>query len=123
MVGDPILPTASRLSLYLSGRYLQELEIALRLAGIRTRYERPGIRGIALPRLCVKHPDNGWMIELICAVPVRLDDAQFEWWFEWCSFVPSGCPLCAETQRRRICVAKDMTQAARIIADQLHGKR
>jgi hypothetical protein len=107
-----IIPDESRLALYLSARYLQELEIALRLTGIRTRYERPGIEGFDLPRLCVEHPELGWMDEVICALPWHLNGPNPEWWFEW--YKPW------EEARARICAAKDMAKAAAVILVQLH---
>lgn len=52
---DNIIPSELRLLLYNSARYLQQLEIALRLIAIPARYDRPGIDGISMPRLCVTH--------------------------------------------------------------------
>jgi hypothetical protein len=109
----------SSLSLYLSTCYLQELETALRLAGIRTSYERPGREGINWPRLCVEHPEYGWMTEVICAVPLQLEGPNPTWWFEWRSTVPCTCSDCKGADRQRICPATDMTKAACLIAAQL----
>jgi hypothetical protein len=108
---DSTIPDESRLTLYLSTRYLQELELALRLAGIRTRYERPGIEGFDLPRLVVEHPAFGWMNEVICAMPMLLEGPNPEWWFEWHK------PW--KDTRERICLAVDMTSAARLVAQEL----
>jgi hypothetical protein len=113
------IPDESRLTLYLSTRYLQELEVALQLAGVRTRYERPGVDGIELPRLVVEHPAFGWMNEVICALPLLLEGPNPQWWFEWRSFVSCRCPDCVDKKPERICVAKDMIQAARLIAEEL----
>jgi hypothetical protein len=42
---DHTIPSEVRLSLYLSARFLQELELALQLIGGRCIYVRPGIEG------------------------------------------------------------------------------
>jgi hypothetical protein len=119
MYHDNVIADESRLALYLSARLLQELGVALQLAGIRTRYERPGVEGIDWPRLCVEHPEHGWMDEVICTVPLLLDGPNPTWWFEWRSIVPCACSYCKEADRQRICPATDMTKAAQIIAEQL----
>jgi hypothetical protein len=113
------IPDESRLVLYFSARYVQELEVALRLAGIHTRYERPGVDGIELPRLVVAHPAFGWMDEVICAVPWQLDDPNPQWWFEWRSFVSCDCSHCKKKEPQQICPAVDMKQAAQLIAEEL----
>jgi hypothetical protein len=114
-----VIAGESNLSLFLCTRYLQELEIALRLTGIRTCYERPGMQGIYWPRLCVENPEHGWMDEVICVVPLLLDGPNPTWWFEWRSLVPCACSYCKEADRQRIYPATDMTKAAQIIAEQL----
>jgi hypothetical protein len=109
MVGNTI-PSEMRLSLYISTRFLQELELALQLIGIPARYERPGSGGIIPPRLNVEHP-QGCVEKAICAYPWLLESAETEWWFEW--FGSRG------DIRERICPATDMPRAARTIAERL----
>ncbi|HEX6470996.1 MAG TPA: hypothetical protein VF069_17990 [Streptosporangiaceae bacterium] len=105
------IPGEARLSLYISSRYLQELGVALRLIGIASRYERPGIGGLPLPRLCVPHP--GRLGTAIYAIPRSACGAAPQWWFEWTS--------CRGGWRRRICSVTDLPYAARVIAEQLRG--
>lgn len=107
-------------SLYLSSRYLQELEIALRSVGIRTRYERPGLDGIVIPRLYVEHPEHGELSQALCATPLRTNSRGLEWWFEWRSFTPCDCSECIRTELERICRIGDMSTAAQLIAQQLY---
>jgi hypothetical protein len=115
---DNTIPSEARLSMYVSARYLQELEIALLLLGIPSRYERPGMRRIMLPRLYVEHLDHGELDEAVCAIP-RVSDARGlawdapdpQWWFMW--WKPP-----AET-REPICPAANMKKAAHLIAVRL----
>jgi hypothetical protein len=108
----------TRLWLYMSACYLQELELALRLAGVPSRYERPGIDGILIPRLCVADSRNGQADAAICAIP-RVFDVRRpawkgpdpQWWFLW--WKPPAQP------RDPICPAVDMNEAARLVAAQL----
>jgi hypothetical protein len=53
------IPDDLRLFLNISARYLQELRIALQGSGIEAWYERPGADGLVMPRLIVKHPEDG----------------------------------------------------------------
>lgn len=107
-------------SLYLSSQYLQELETALRSVGIRTRYQRPGIDGIVMPRLYVEHPEHGQLSHALCATPWRANSQSLEWWFEWRSFTPCNCFECVHTELRRICRIRDISRAAQTIAGQLY---
>ena len=109
---EDTIPDDSRLALYFSTRYLQELQLALRLVGVLARYERPGIDTIMLPRLVVEHPERGELDEVICATRSRRRDGpNAAWWFEWRLF--------RDGRRERICTATDMSKAARIVAEQL----
>jgi hypothetical protein len=119
---DNTLPAEIRLSLYLSTRLLQELQLALQLLGIPARYDRPGITGIGIPRLVVNPAEEDEETfevdetdDVICALPMvhktlRLSwtDLDPQWWFMWWGDEPLP-----------ICQAVDMNKAARIIADQL----
>jgi hypothetical protein len=117
---DNTVPSEARLSLYMSVRYLRELETALRLIGIPARYERPGMHEIMLPRLYVEHPDHGELADVVCAIP-RVSDgrrlaweaADPEWWFMWWKRQAGT--------RELICRALDMTHAARLIAARLRA--
>jgi hypothetical protein len=124
---DHTIPSEVRLSLYLSARFLQELELALQLIGVPSAYVRPGIEGVVFPRLYVGFTEDeleGWgetddgaeRDEFICAVPFTLNeqrrcwtDPDPEWWFMWWG-----------DQMLPICRATDMRRAARVIADQLY---
>jgi hypothetical protein len=109
---ESTVPGEARLSLYISGRYLQELAVALRLIGIATRYERPGIGGLPLPRLRVGDPPFDPIDTAIYALPrATCRGAAPQWWFEWTS--------CRGGWRRRICAVTDLPYAARVIAEQL----
>lgn len=117
-VVENTIPSEARLALYMSARYLQELEIALRLAGIPVRYQRPGTDSGLVPRLFVEHPGQGDLGEIICTLPLELggqdlawDAPDPPWWFMW-------CPRGAQT-REPICPAVDMKAAAEIIAARL----
>jgi hypothetical protein len=46
---DHTIPSEVRLSLYLSARFLQELELALQLIGIPSVYVPPGVEGLPFP--------------------------------------------------------------------------
>jgi hypothetical protein len=117
---DNAIPDEVRLSLYLSTRYLQELELALTLLGVPCTYVRPGLGCYALPRLYVGFTDDAPEAlrkaeNFICALPFVLNSQWLswngldpEWWFAW-----SGDPTTP------ICQATNMQQAARVIADQL----
>jgi hypothetical protein len=112
---DDTIPGEVRLALYISARYLQELEIALRLAGVPARYERPGMDGKIVPRLFVEHPGHGDPDAIICTIPLEFDGQPLAWdvpdppwWFMW-------WPRHAEA-RESICPAVDMNEAARVIA-------
>lgn len=116
---DNTIPDEARLALYMSARYLQELEIALRLAGVPARYERPRLGETVVPRLRVEHVGDGDPDEVICTIPRAFDTrslthdaADPQWWFMWW----------APQQRRRepICPAVDMNAAARVIATRRH---
>jgi hypothetical protein len=119
IIADNTLPGEIRLPLYLSARYLQELELALRLAGVRVRYERPGTGGIMFPRLSVECPQQGDSSRAICATPQRPGGRQVVWCFEWRSLAPFGRSPRTRRMPERICPAVDMNRAARIIAGQL----
>jgi hypothetical protein len=125
---DHTIPSEVRLSLYLSARFLQELELALRLIGVPCAYVRPGIEGVAFPRLYVGFDRDELepldatdeasteLDEFICAVPFTLNeqrrswtDPDPEWWFMWWG-----------DQTLPICQATDMRIAARVIAEQLY---
>ncbi|HEU5156726.1 MAG TPA: hypothetical protein VFU43_06980 [Streptosporangiaceae bacterium] len=115
---DNTIPGEARLALYMSGRYLQELETALRLAGVSARYERPGIDGVIVPRLFVELPGHGDPNEVICTIPREFDGRPRgrdmpdpPWWFMWWSRRGGT--------RAPICPAVDMNEAARVIAARL----
>jgi hypothetical protein len=122
---DDTIPTDIRLSLYLSARLLQELQLALQLIGIPSTYIRPGVEGIDFPRLhlgsTTYEPRKlgkayGGLILLdyfICAVPLPLPGQRksrlvppVEWWFMWWSDLLEP-----------ICPATDMKYAARVIVE------
>jgi hypothetical protein len=124
---DNTIPDEARLSLYLSARYLQELQLALRLIDVPSTYVRPGIGGYGLPQLHVGpaeydpealgEPDGTIAVrdDFICALPFVLStqrlswtDPEPEWRFMWCWHEPL-----------QIWQAVDMMEAARIIAGQL----
>jgi hypothetical protein len=124
---DHTIPCEGRLSLYLSARFLQELQVALQLIGVRCAYVRPGIEGVVFPRLYLGFTEgeletldatdeaNAELDEFICAVPFTLNEQRHcwtdpdpEWWFMWWG-----------DQTLPICQATDMRRAARVIADQL----
>lgn len=109
-------------------RFLQELELALRLIGIPSAYVRPGIEEVAFPRLyvgCTEDELEAFDVTdearaelggFVCAVPFALNeqrrcwaDPDPEWWFMWWG-----------DQTLPICQATDMRRAARVIADQLY---
>jgi hypothetical protein len=127
-VRDHTIPSEVRLSLYLSARFLQELGLALQLIGVPSVYVRPGIEGVAFPRLYVGCTEDeldaldgadearAELDEFICAVPFTLNeqrrcwtDPDPEWWFMWWG-----------DQTLPICQATDMRLAARVIAEQLY---
>jgi hypothetical protein len=117
MVEDTI-PGEARLALYMSARYLQELETALRLIGTPARFVRPGIDGVIVPRLCVACPDHGEPDEIICSLSQVFDGSQPAWnapdppwWFMW--WTRHSAP------HEPICQAVDMNEVARIIAARL----
>lgn len=136
---DETLPTEVRLSLYLSMRLLQELQLALQLIGMPSTYVRPGIEGVAFPRLYVgstrdepraicevdavaepadEPPDKAEdaivvLDYFICAVPLPLHGQQHSRLVpavEWW-FMWWGEELLP------ICVARDMRYAARVVVD------
>jgi hypothetical protein len=113
-MADNTISSELRLPLYISSRYLKELDLALQLIGMPTRYERPGSGGIVLPRLYVEHPARRCPDKAICALPWLLESAKPEWWFEWFGS--------REDIRDRICAATDLPYAARIITERLGGK-
>jgi hypothetical protein len=118
---DRAIPAEIKLSLYLSMRLLQELQIALQLIGIPSAYVRPGVGGMDFPRLhlgsttydpTVSEKTNGMLLDcFICAVPLPLRGRPrsllppaVEWWFMW--FTDLLTPICTAT---------DMKHAARVI--------
>jgi hypothetical protein len=119
---DHTVPSDLRLSLYLSTRLLQELELALQLMGVPSVYVRPGVEGIAFPRLYVgcmeadlQGDDGAEPDEFVCSVPFAScprdsssPASDPEWWFVW--WGDKTLPICKAT---------NMRQAARIIAEQL----
>jgi hypothetical protein len=111
LTGAMTVPSETRLVLYISAGYLQELETELKALSIPARYERPGINGVVLPRLVVTHPEHGEMDEVICASGWQLVGPNAEWWFEWWQWWQGS--------REPICRTRDIAQAARIIAQQL----
>jgi hypothetical protein len=114
---DNAIPAEARLAMYLSACFLQELEIALRLAGIPARYERPGMDGIIVPRLRVEHPGREEPDEVICTLPPVFDAPLAwhapdpRWWFMWW--------MRPEEIHEPICEAVDMNEAAHLIAARL----
>lgn len=117
-MGDNAIPGEARLALYMSARYLQELEIALRLAGVPARYDRPGMEAGLVPRLFVEHPGQAELGGIICTISPELDGRRLPWnasdppwWFMWW--------LRDERRREPICPAVDMTEAAHLIAARL----
>ena len=112
LTGGMTVPTEARLFLYISARYLQALETALQLRSVAARYERPGIKGVALPRLVVTHPEHREMDKVICVNGQHLLGPNAEWWFHWWQW--------RDGSREPICRTGDPGRAARIIACQLH---
>lgn len=121
---DDTIPTDIRLSLYLSARLLQELQLAFQLIGVPSACIRPGVEEINFPRLhlgsSTYEPGKlgkayGGLVVLdyfICAVPLPLPGQRHsrlvpavEWWFMWWSDLLEP-----------ICPATDMKHAARVIA-------
>jgi hypothetical protein len=112
---DHTIPSEVRLSLYLSMRFLQELQVALQLMGVPSIYVRPGIEGVAFPRLYVgcmeddlQGDDGAEPDEFVCCVPfascprdASSPASDLEWWFMW--WGDELVPICV----------------ARIIVDQL----
>jgi hypothetical protein len=115
---DDTIPCGARLAVYLSARFLQELEIALRLLGIPVWYERPGMDGIIVPRLRVEHVGHQEPDAVICTVPQVFDTPPAwrtpdpRWWFMWWTR--------NEEAHEPICEAVDMNEAAHLIAAQSH---
>jgi hypothetical protein len=115
---DSIIPDESRLALYYATRYLQELEIALRLEGVHTHYDRPGCGGITVPRLRIRLANADWSDWVVGVSPKVLEtqtlewnEAEPEWWFMWCK----------ARLRKPICQAVDMPHAARLIVLELQA--
>lgn len=105
---EPILDETGELTLsrYLSACLLRELQIALRLIGIRSRCQPIGHDDIDVPHLYLNHSELGWLPMPIVALPGAADGDALEWWFK----LGSGDCVCSAT---------NMPTAARIIADDL----
>ena len=88
------------LSLYLATRHLIELQAALQVSGLPTRYERAGTDGIDWPRLRVRHPLSEKPLEAIRVTP----------WLEWTQ------------DHALICPATDVSRAAELIAEHLSDR-
>ena len=113
LMHDNTIPGETRLALYLSARYLQELETALRLVGVTAQYLRPGIENIMLPRLTMAQQGQGNPHRVICARTWQLTGANPDWWFEWWQWWNGT--------RERICRIANINTAAQLIAAQLHS--
>jgi hypothetical protein len=108
------IPSETRLFLHLAAGHLQELALALKQIGVPSRYERPGVEGVVLPRLVVEHAEHGELDEVICASAWRLPGPDAHWWFEWWEWWQGA--------RVPICRIRDIDEAAQVIARQLGYK-
>jgi hypothetical protein len=101
------LPAETRLSLYVATRLLGELQVALQLIGLATRYERPGAQGVEQPRLYVSHPAGESAEEAVRVTAQPAGGPDCERWFEW------------ERESERICPTSDLPGATRLIAEHM----
>ncbi|HEX6468747.1 MAG TPA: hypothetical protein VF069_06580 [Streptosporangiaceae bacterium] len=101
------LPAEDRLSLYVATRLLGELQSALHLIGLATRYERPGAHGVEQPRLYVLRPTGEGPEEAVRVTTRTTHVPHSESWFEW------------ERENERICRTSDLPTATRLIAERL----